>query len=65
MAYHKPYTGDVNKVLEEGSEDQLREALTWAKALCKVGKIIELMDFLCPEDTKISFNPTTGRTQKK
>lgn len=46
---------NINKIIESGNEHDLREALKEAKHWAKEGRIIELLDFLCPEDTKKSI----------
>ena len=41
---------NVNSILERGTEEELRQALTKAKSFAKKGQIIALLDFLVPED---------------
>ena len=56
---------DINEVLEVGDGTKALGLLAEAKALCKVGKIIELMDFLCPEDTQYSYDNRTKTHHKR
>ena len=55
----------INEVLEAGDGTKALGLLAEAKALCKVGKIIELMDFLCPEDTQYSYDNRSKGYNKK
>lgn len=40
----------INEILFSEDQDELRAALREAKDLAKSGRVIELLDFLCPED---------------
>lgn len=41
---------NVVKILQEGDGDSALAALSEARGLCKEGKMIELIDYLCPDD---------------
>lgn len=59
-----PKLRNVNKVLEEDDLRGAMDILVKAKEYCKVGKILELMDLLCPEDT-LHWTSHDGRKQKR
>jgi hypothetical protein len=54
----------INKIIEEGEFVDVLEALVYGKYLAKVGDVISLFDFLCPEDTFIS-RTADGRKLKR
>jgi|RhiMethySRZTD1v2_1073278.scaffolds.fasta_scaffold148971_2 hypothetical protein len=55
---------NINHILKDGDPEEVHAALEKAKQLAKVGDVISLFDFLCPEDTFIS-RTADGRKLKR
>ncbi len=55
---------DINKIIQDNDPEEVHAALVKAKQLAKVGDVISLFDFLCPEDTFYSHT-ADGRKLKR
>ena len=59
-----PPAKGIQKIIAEAQPNDVLEALIHARYLAKVGDVISLFDFLCPEDT-ITSHTSDGRTIKR